>query len=379
MGEPLRVLLIGNYVPDRQQSMLRFAEVLQRELTTRGIACTLLQPQPRLLGDRSPARGLGKWFGHIDKYLHFPAILRQQAARHDVVHVLDHSNAMYCHDLADVPHLVTCHDLLAIRSARGEFPQNPTRWSGRRLQAMILRGLCAARLVACVSRATLADLERIAGVTGERTALVPNGLNHPYHPRPRHELAPALAALGLPPGCRYLLHVGGNHWYKHRAGVLRIAGALRRRPDFADLRLVMVGEPLDPDLMALAEAEGIAEHLHPLPGMSNDQLNMLYNGALALLFPSLHEGFGWPIIEAQAAGCPALVSDREPLPEVAGAEAVRFDPLDAEGAATVIAAALPRREQLVASGLTNAARFTTAAMIDGYVGLYRRLRAGVRP
>ena len=373
-NERPRVLLVGNYAPDRQQSMLRFADLMQRELGRRGLAVTLLQPDPRLLGARAATSRLGKWLGHADKLLRFPRQLRGMAADYDVVHILDHSNAMYCHHLHDRPHVVTCHDLLAVRSALGEFPENPTRWSGRRLQRMILRGLQQARLVACVSRATQADVERLAGLPANRIGLVANGLNHPYHPLPSAGIGPALDRLGLPAERRYLLHVGGNHWYKNRPGVLRIMGALRRLPQGADLHLVMVGEPLDPTLAAVAAEEHLANHLHIRGNLDNDTLNALYAGALGLIFPSLQEGFGWPIIEAQAAGCPVFVSDRPPLPEVAGNDAVRFDPLDPARAAAAIADALPRRDALVAAGHANAATFTTAAMIDGYLDLYQRVR-----
>lgn len=373
--ESLRVLLVGNYLPDRQQSMLRFAEVMHRGLTERGIHTTMVQPEPHWLGSRSSASGLGKWLGYGDKLLRFPAILRAAARTHDVVHILDHSNAPYCRTIADRPHLVTCHDLLAVRSALGEFTENPTRWSGRRLQAMILSGLKRARQVACVSRATIADVQRLAGLPEARVALVPNGLNHPYGPMPSETVTRHLATLGLSQAGRYLLHIGGNHWYKNRAGVLRIVAAVRRLPGFSDVRLVMAGEALDDQLNRIARDEGLSAHLHSVGSVTNEQLNALYVGALGLVFPSLHEGFGWPVIEAQACGCPAFVSDRAPLPEVAGVGTVCFNPSDADSAAQAIAAGLARRDELVASARANAAHYTTGAMIDGYLALYRTLVA----
>jgi glycosyltransferase involved in cell wall biosynthesis len=370
--DPLRILLVGNYVPERQQSMLRFGEVLRRGLSERGHHVTLLQPEPRWLGSRDPRRGLGKWLGYGDKLVRFPARLRAAAREHDVVHVLDHSNAPYCQVLAGLPHLITCHDLLAVRSALGEFPQQRTRWSGRRLQAMILRGLRRARLVACVSQSTRDDVVRLAHLGEDRLALVPNGLNHPYVPQADTVVDTVLTRAGLPRG-RYLLHVGGNHWYKHRPGALRIAAALARQPGFTDLHLAMVGEEFDDHLHQVAAETALGDRLHVLTQVDNDTLAALYSGALALVFPSLHEGFGWPVIEAQACGCPAFIADRAPLPEVAGSGAVTFDPLDAEAAARVIAAALPRRAELVAAGCRNVARHTTAAMLDGYLALYRRV------
>ena len=371
---PPRVLLVGNYPPDRQQSMLRFGDLMLRELRQRGLVTTLIQPDSHFIGNRTSASGLGKWLGYADKLLRFPKLLRRAAQDHDVVHIVDHSNASYCHHLTGKPLVVTCHDLLAVRSALGEFPENHTRWSGRQLQNMVLKGLRAAPLVACVSRATQADVQRIAGLAPERTALVANGLNHPYHPLPRSAVIAALTTLGIPSDQPYLLHVGGNHWYKNRPGVLRIMGALRRLRDHDNMHLIMIGEPLDATLTAIAQEENLTNHLHTRSNVDNNLLNALYCGAAGLIFPSLHEGFGWPIIEAQAAGCPAFIANRPPLPEVAGADAVHFDPLNPLLAAEAISKALLQREALIAAGFANAAKFTTSAMIDGYIELYQRAR-----
>jgi glycosyltransferase involved in cell wall biosynthesis len=355
--------------------MLRFGEVMERGLSERGITTTLIQPDPLWLGNRSSAAGFGKWMGYVDKFLRFPQRLRSAAQAHDVVHILDHSNAPYCRSISDMPHLVTCHDLLAVRSALGEFPQNHTRWSGRRLQAHILASLKQARQVACESRATIADVQRLTGIPDSRVAFVPLGLNFPYGPLPADVVARHLNDLGLNGVGRYLLHIGGNHWYKNRNGVLRIAAALRRLPGHEDIRLVMAGEALGSEAIRISEQEGLGTHLHAVGGVTNEQLNALYLGALGLVFPSFHEGFGWPVIEAQACGCPAFISDRPPLPEVAGETAVRFDPNNATAAAQAIAAGLVRRASLVEAARENVARYTNQAMIDGYLALYQRLIA----
>src|SRR5207249_4046572 len=90
-------------------------------------------------------QGLGKWLGYLDKFFVFPQELTKQLHSLNgtpaVVHICDHSNAFYTKFLAHIPHVVTCNDLLAIRSARGEFPENRTRWTGRQLQKIIIKGL----------------------------------------------------------------------------------------------------------------------------------------------------------------------------------------------------------------------------------------------
>ena len=99
--------------------------------------------------------------------------------------------------------------------------------------------------------------------------------------------------------------------------------------------------------------------------------------AIALLFPSTFEGFGWPIAEAHACGCPVLSADRDPMKEVAGAAAI-IRPLEDEAG---FAADLLRltdsdeRARWKAAALDNAKRFSAARMISEYAALYRSLGA----
>jgi glycosyltransferase involved in cell wall biosynthesis len=102
-------------------------------------------------------------------------------------------------------------------------------------------------------------------------------------------------------------------------------------------------------------------------------LEALYNGALALLFPSRFEGFGWPVIEAQACGCPVISSDRMPMPEVSGGHAILRDPDDhaAFGQAILELSRSPgRRNELTRAGQENAARFDRPTMIKRFLSLY---------
>src|SRR5690606_9028855 len=98
-----------------------------------------------------------------------------------------------------------------------------------------------------------------------------------------------------------------------------------------------------------------------------------YNRAFAFLFPSKFEGFGWPLIEAQACGCPVLCSNAGSLGEIAGDSAfVRPWEAEDEFAAEILrmAAEEPHRQEWIQRGLVNLERFRTERMIDEYVKLY---------
>jgi len=353
----LRVLLVGNYPNDRQESMLRFAETLLKELKSRGIAVTLLQPKTFFGRFKPTGTGLGKWLGYLDKFFIFPWALKRAAACHDLIHLCDHSNAHYVHYLLNKPHLVTCNDLLAVRSALGEFPQNQTGWTGRILQRLILHGLKQAQHISCISEATLRDLLRLTGRTPSQVDIISMGLNYPYLP-------------GQPDPERkdYLIHVGGDQWYKNRQGVLAIYSELRKFYGHHPPGLILVGPPLanpPPGVESLSNVE-------------NESLRSLYSGAELLLFPSLEEGFGWPILEAQACGCRVLTTRKAPMTEVGGDAAFYLDdPADLSASAHLVLNVLKQnpemRRKSEEAGLKNAAQFSTEKMISNYLALYKKL------
>jgi glycosyltransferase involved in cell wall biosynthesis len=116
-----------------------------------------------------------------------------------------------------------------------------------------------------------------------------------------------------------------------------------------------------------------------VPGPDNELLEALYSSALVLLYPSRFEGFGWPIIEAQACGCPVICSNREPMAEVGGEAALTAEVEDDPGMARALLQLTDPAERARWSGksLRNAERFRAEEMIANYIELYRSLSARV--
>jgi len=372
------VLLIGNYPPDQQQSMQRFNTMMLRGLTSAGLPAELIQPEPFFgsffVNDHGP---IAKWFGYLDKYILFPFRLRKKLRdlRPAIIHILDHSNAVYAGDGAGIPVVVTCHDLLAVRGALGEQTDCPASFTGRILQRWILGGLRRAHHVACVSRATAADAERLVG--NGKISVVYLGLNYPYRKLDRETARAALAGvLPLDVDRPFVLHVGSNLRRKNREGALRIFALSKERWNG---QLVFAGDRLSAELLALAGELGIEERIVQVENPDNQMLEILYNTALALLYPSRFEGFGWPIIEAQSCGCPVLCSTSGPLPEVAGEAGLFHEVEDERGFADDLLRLLPPGERGPWSekSLRNAERFSTEKMIGQYIDIYRQLGANL--
>jgi glycosyltransferase involved in cell wall biosynthesis len=355
----MKVLLLANYLNDEQESMQRFAALMERGLTQAGHDVRVVRPKVCVGQLHASARGLGKWLGYVDKFGIFPPFLRSAVKWADVIHICDHSNSFYTRHIGAVPHLVTCHDLLAIRSAQGDIPQKRTAWTGRQLQRLIVKGLTEAQHIVCVSEATRRDLLRFVDIPENRVSRTYNSLNYPYSRMEADDAAFRLRQLGIDPSQRFLLHVGGNQWYKNRLGVLRIFSILTRLAAGGCLKLVMVGKPWTSE-MRLAE----------------EDLRALYSTASMMIFPSFHEGFGWPIVEAQACGCPVATSNRSPMNEVGGNAAIYIDPDNPESAAAAVQRALSEISGIRELSLANAARFEGSVMIDSYLSLYDKVRNG---
>lgn len=371
--KPLRLAIIGNYLPDRQESMLRYGAMMASALSAEDTEVSYHAPSPALGGLSSRPSMLAKWLGYVDKFLLFPFAVMRLAARADAVLVCDHSNSLYCRFTRGTPTVLTCHDMLAVRAAAGEFPNHRPGFTGRCLQAMIRSSMGHADHIVCVSAATLGDVRRLVGDVP--TTIIANPLHHDYRPMPPEEVQRSLARFGLA-GRSYFLHVGGNQWYKNRLGVVALFAALAEDAEYRYHRLAFAGKPLSADVAHEVERRGLRDRVDLVEAPDNATLNALYCGAEALLFPSLQEGFGWPIVEAQAAGCVVVTSDRAPMRDVAGpGGAILVDPFDAGTAAVTYRAARGDHDRYRAQGFSNAKRLDRAELASRYRAVIAALAA----
>jgi glycosyltransferase involved in cell wall biosynthesis len=376
------IVLLGNYPLDRQESMLRFRDLIQARLEAGGYATESIFPRG-YLGRLLRKGALAKWMAYVDKYILFPpglrmrlsAIGRKYPGRKIVVHICDHSNAVYA-PLARrlFPVLVTCHDLLAVRGALGEDTDCPASGFGKLLQAAILRGLGQATAVACVSHATQSDLVRLGGPgLAARSQVIPSALNYPYRILSREEASGGLRRAGIDlPYHGFVLHVGSALRRKNREALLLSVAQIR---DSWPGLIVFAGEGLSDEERALVQSLGLGDRVREISRPDNETLNALYGAAHCFVFMSRFEGFGWPILEAQISGCPVICSNRTSVPEVAGDGALINEPEDYAAIARDIQRLHDSafRDSLIALGLKNAGGYSNERMMGAYEKIYRQI------
>jgi glycosyltransferase involved in cell wall biosynthesis len=376
------VVLIGNYPEDRQESMLRFRDLIQSRLEADGYSVESIFPRA-FLGRLARKGAVAKWLAYLDKYVFFPLGLGRQLAgvkrnfpgRKVVVHICDHSNAVYAAQSRRwFPVLVTCHDLLAVRGALGEDTDCPASGFGKLLQFAILRGLRKANLVVCVSRATQDDLVRLAGPDlGSRSQIIPLTINYPYRTLPQKDALEILAQASINlPYQGFILHVGSGLRRKNRQALFLAVAQIK---DSWPGQIAFAGERLSVEEWNLARSLGVENRVFEIARPDNIVLQALYSAAHCLVFMSRFEGFGWPLLEAQASGCPVICSNRTSVPEVAGEGALIHEPDDYAGIARDIQRLEEAsfRENMIALGFKNAQGYTDERMMRAYQDIYRRI------
>ncbi|HIK45397.1 MAG TPA: glycosyltransferase family 4 protein [Leptolyngbyaceae cyanobacterium M65_K2018_010] len=242
-----------------------------------------------------------------------------------------------------IPYVVTVHDLIPLRCFR---PWAPLRLYCRYYLPQIL---AQARHIICNSTATANDLMRFFQVPAQRLSAIP--LAHDTN---------RFRWLNLEPQ-NYFLCLGRCAPYKNWG---RVVAAFAQLPRHRNYELWLVG-PYDarhtPRLQAQAQALGVGHRVRVLNYLSEGELVQALNRALALVFPSLWEGFGLPILEAMACGTAVITSNLASMPEVAGEAALLVDPYRVEA----IAQAMERigsepglRSQLQRAGFERAKHFS---------------------
>lgn len=368
------------------QSMRRFTEMLAEGMIKRGHQVHFWAPQAKFFNMPSPS-STKKWLGYIDQFIVFPQTVRNRlysCPSNTLFVFTDQALGPWVPLVADRPNVIHTHDFMAQRSALGEIQENSTKWTGRIYQSYIRKGYSKGKNFIPISEKTKEDLLRFLRNDGVSIEMVHNGMHQLCEPQESANARCQLGAkIGLDLNSGFLLHVGGNAWYKNRSGVIEIYNAWRSHYN-EELPLLLIGQKPDHRLLEIAEASPYKESIHFLPDIDDDHVQIAYNGASVFLFPSLAEGFGWPIAEAMASGCPVITTNEAPMTEVAGDAGflIPRKPLNdstqwAAMAASVVNDIITldpiKRKKITARGIRNVERFNPKIFLDKIESIYTNI------
>ena len=228
----------------------------------------------------------------------------------------------------------------------------------RTLQPLLARR--SARL-ATVSRDAARQLAQHLPVRAEAVAVLPNGHEHALRWDPER----ATVFDAVPQGRPFVLLLGSRARHKNAALILGLAPAL----DALGLDLLVAGQAA---AIFAAERGADAPNVRRLGAVSDHDLALLFSRALCLAFPSFTEGFGLPIVEAMALGCPVVSSDRASMPEVCGDAALMAAPDDPGSWLAhfgALKASKTLEDDLRGRGRLRAAAYSWTATARGYLDL----------
>ncbi|HTF16469.1 MAG TPA: glycosyltransferase [Chryseolinea sp.] len=368
-------------------SMPLFHAMLLEGMRKRGHRVQTLTAKAKFHSLPAP-KSLKKWLGYIDQYLIFPKEVKRQMKllpNKTLFVFTDNGLGPWVPLAAHMPHVIHCHDFMAQQAAVGEIDEQKLRWTGRQYQRMVRNGYSSGLNFISGSENTRQSLLRFLPGPPKVCELVYNGLHtrfETYEAQHARSLVSKRFGMNLMNG--FLLHVGGNLWYKNRIGVIEIYDAWRRITS-TPLPLLLIGLRPSADIQAVYEASPYKGDIHFISDADNKIVNVAYSAATVFLFPSKAEGFGWPIAEAMASGCPVVTTDEAPMTEVAGAAGF-FIPRRPKGDKShewtknagllverIVGFTPVERASAVQAGINNATRFDTERALDKIEAVYLKV------
>jgi len=274
---------------------------------------------------------------------------------------------------SSVPGVISIYDLLAYH-----HPEDYSAAFRAYFRIMYPLGARRAAVVLPMSEATAADVHEILGVPKSRMVVVRTPLNEAFRPAPLESVWEFKKKYALPE--LFWLYVAHYGRHKNHGGLFRAYSEVKARHP-GTWPLVLCGQKNGAEAVISRTLRdlGIEQNVLWLPRLADEEMPLLYSGATVLVFPSLFEGGGMPVMEAMVCGCPAVVSDIPALRECAEDAALQFPAGDDKAlgnAMQTMAGDSNLRERYRAAGLSRAATFRPGPVAATLLDVYERAVRG---
>jgi glycosyltransferase involved in cell wall biosynthesis len=359
---------IGRYVRELIRALALLDDLTPYRLFVAGAALRDLPLRPGPNFSWRPTRVTPLWFARLWHRLQLPFPVEVFTGRIALYHATDFTLPP---TLPGTRTLLTVHDLSFVRA-----PETATPVLKAYLDQVVPRSVRRAAHVLADSQATKDDLMELYGTASEKITVLLSGVDRRFQPEiedgARHQVRKRYNIPDNP----YILSVGTVQPRKNYARLIEALPALG--PAYQEYHLVIVGGRgwLESPIYQTVHDLGLAERVHFTGFVDDSDLPALYIEAACLAYPTLYEGFGFPVLEAMACGTPVVTSNVSSIPEVAGDAALLVDPYDVEALAAALRQILADealRQDLRARGLKQAAQFTWERSARTLKHVYQRM------
>jgi len=346
------IVIFGPTINDRSVSMRIYADLIYQSLSkSKGYNFRV-----ETVNDiKTPI--IKNW---LFKDIYYP--IKAGLIKSDVYHITDQSYGLLTSFLPKNKTVVTCHDLIPLQY------QPQSSFLGRKRYLLNINSMLRANEIITVSRSTKVAIEKIFGYKGN-ISVVHNGVSTVFQ-----ELEPdsknfMRSKLNLDKNQKYLLHIGGSYPVKN---VTQILQAL---PHLINFKLIKVGYFTNSERNFIDQKK-LSDRIINIPYLPIDDLVGLYNLADIFVFPSHLEGFGMPVIEAMACGCPVVCSNSSSLPEIGGDAALYTDPKSVESfikSIDMIDKNQELKKSMIKKGLIQSKKFSWDKTARDLIDVYQRI------
>lgn len=291
--------------------------------------------------------------------------LRARAFRPDLIHPTYYRNpSKYSHSVKLV---YTAFDMIHEKWSSQKDPDG-------KHAALKYDCFSRASAIPCISKSTQSDLVDLYPHLEDKTSVI-------YLAGGFHGFKPRDPSLGqdFPNSTKYFLYVGDRRSYKNFTRLLLAFSSLVKSR--SALVLNVVGAPFSTEELDLIDALYLNSRVHAYSTVSTEELIDLYRQSTCLVYPSLYEGFGIPVLEAMSLGVPVIASNTSSIPEVAGDAALYVNPYDLDGLRESMLLLLEKpglSDDLRCKGLRRSQLFTWKKVAEEYMELYARVLANGR-
>ena len=359
LEKSLQVSLFGNFSYEkwRSPSMERYFWHLEKGLIQKGVDVKAVQPTLPIQYKFLPS----KYQFRFARFHYYPSFAKQKQS--SINHITDQSYAQVAKYLDLNRTIITCHDLIPLFYEKGASSLRNFRES--------VSYLSKVRLVLADSEETKKDLEGLLKIDSSKIRVVYLGVGENFQPSTEENVKIFKEKYSLPHK-PLLLHLGNNLAYKNMEKILLSLRILNQKGiDFCFLK---VGSDFTLEQKELIREYKLGDSIKFLGVVSENLMSDLYSSTDLLVYPSLKEGFGFPVLEMLACGGVVLISKGTSLEEIASLAGVYVDPNKPEDIARGIEEVLNMKEKekdkLRRLGLERAKQFTWEKTINQVYNYY---------